>query len=415
MDSWTGHEVPRLPGSGVPLALYDSARQGVHPTEPAAPATMYVCGITPYDATHLGHAATMITFDLVQRMWRDAGRSRRLRAERHRHRRSAAGARRPRRRGLGGPGDARDRAVPRGHGGAADHPAGALRRRGRVDPGDRRARCELLLEDGAAYRAGRRHRRRLLRHHRRAPLRLRVEPDPGADAARSSPSAAATRDRAGKRDPLDPLLWRGARDGEPSWPGGDLGAGPPGLAHRVRGDRAEPARRRASTCRAAATTCSSRTTSAPPRTPSGSPARRLRRPLRARRHDRPGRREDVEVQGQPGLRLPAARRRGRPDGDPAGAAGRALPHRPGLDRRRCSDAAEQRLARWRAAARPRPVPTARSCSTPCAAGSPTTWTPRARWPPPTAGPRRHSPARRTDAAAPALFADTVDALLGVKL
>ncbi|MEK8105144.1 cysteine--1-D-myo-inosityl 2-amino-2-deoxy-alpha-D-glucopyranoside ligase [Micromonospora sp. M12] len=35
---------------------------------------MYVCGITPYDATHLGHAATMITFDLVQRMWRDAGR-----------------------------------------------------------------------------------------------------------------------------------------------------------------------------------------------------------------------------------------------------------------------------------------------------------------------------------------------------
>ena len=36
---------------------------------------MYVCGITPYDATHLGHAATMITFDLVHRMWRDAGRA----------------------------------------------------------------------------------------------------------------------------------------------------------------------------------------------------------------------------------------------------------------------------------------------------------------------------------------------------
>ena len=34
---------------------------------------MYVCGITPYDATHLGHAATMITFDLVNRAWRDAG------------------------------------------------------------------------------------------------------------------------------------------------------------------------------------------------------------------------------------------------------------------------------------------------------------------------------------------------------
>lgn len=34
---------------------------------------MYVCGITPYDATHLGHAATYLTFDLVHRLWLDAG------------------------------------------------------------------------------------------------------------------------------------------------------------------------------------------------------------------------------------------------------------------------------------------------------------------------------------------------------
>lgn len=34
---------------------------------------MYVCGITPYDATHLGHAATYVAFDLVNRYWRDAG------------------------------------------------------------------------------------------------------------------------------------------------------------------------------------------------------------------------------------------------------------------------------------------------------------------------------------------------------
>jgi L-cysteine:1D-myo-inositol 2-amino-2-deoxy-alpha-D-glucopyranoside ligase len=34
---------------------------------------MYVCGITPYDATHLGHAATYLAFDLVNRLWRDAG------------------------------------------------------------------------------------------------------------------------------------------------------------------------------------------------------------------------------------------------------------------------------------------------------------------------------------------------------
>ena len=35
-------------------------------------------------------------------------------------------------------------------------------------------------------------------------------------------------ERAGKRDPLDPLLWRGARDGEPSWDGRSLGPGRPG-------------------------------------------------------------------------------------------------------------------------------------------------------------------------------------------
>src|SRR5262250_4006550 len=73
MDSWPAPQVPRLPGTGVPLALYDTARAGRHPTAGTGPARMYVCGITPYDATHLGHAATMITFDLVNRMWRDAG------------------------------------------------------------------------------------------------------------------------------------------------------------------------------------------------------------------------------------------------------------------------------------------------------------------------------------------------------
>ena len=34
---------------------------------------MYVCGITPYDATHMGHAATYVSFDLVYRAWLDAG------------------------------------------------------------------------------------------------------------------------------------------------------------------------------------------------------------------------------------------------------------------------------------------------------------------------------------------------------
>lgn len=34
---------------------------------------MYVCGITPYDATHLGHAFTYVTFDLIHRLWLDGG------------------------------------------------------------------------------------------------------------------------------------------------------------------------------------------------------------------------------------------------------------------------------------------------------------------------------------------------------
>src|SRR5437763_1669226 len=73
MNSWPSPAVPPLPGKGTPLALYDTARDGVHETTPEGPARLYVCGITPYDATHLGHAATMITFDLINRLWRDAG------------------------------------------------------------------------------------------------------------------------------------------------------------------------------------------------------------------------------------------------------------------------------------------------------------------------------------------------------
>ena len=73
MDSWTGHDLPSLPGTGPVPALYDSARRGVFATHPGPAATMYVCGITPYDATHLGHAATMIAFDVLYRAWRDAG------------------------------------------------------------------------------------------------------------------------------------------------------------------------------------------------------------------------------------------------------------------------------------------------------------------------------------------------------
>jgi L-cysteine:1D-myo-inositol 2-amino-2-deoxy-alpha-D-glucopyranoside ligase len=34
---------------------------------------IYVCGITPYDATHMGHAATYVAFDTLIRVWRNSG------------------------------------------------------------------------------------------------------------------------------------------------------------------------------------------------------------------------------------------------------------------------------------------------------------------------------------------------------
>ena len=65
--------VPSLLGLSRGLDLYDTATGTVRPTEPGPVARMYVCGITPYDATHMGHAATYVAFDIVQRVWLDAG------------------------------------------------------------------------------------------------------------------------------------------------------------------------------------------------------------------------------------------------------------------------------------------------------------------------------------------------------
>jgi L-cysteine:1D-myo-inositol 2-amino-2-deoxy-alpha-D-glucopyranoside ligase len=75
MRSWTSPDVPSLDafGAAPALRLHDSMRGSVQDTSPEGTARMYVCGITPYDATHLGHAATYVAFDLLNRAWRDAG------------------------------------------------------------------------------------------------------------------------------------------------------------------------------------------------------------------------------------------------------------------------------------------------------------------------------------------------------
>ncbi|HEX7744781.1 MAG TPA: cysteine--1-D-myo-inosityl 2-amino-2-deoxy-alpha-D-glucopyranoside ligase [Micromonosporaceae bacterium] len=226
MESWSGHEVPRLPGAGQPLALFDSARRGVHPTRPNGEATMYVCGITPYDATHLGHAATMIAFDLVHRVWSDGGH--RVRYVQNVTDIDDPLLERARRDGedwvvLG----MRETALfredmealriipPAEYVGAVESiPAIA-------------AKVVALLADGAAYR--------LDDGTGDVYFDIAAAPDFGYEShlsreqmLRFFAERGGDPDRSGKRDPLDPLLWRGAREGEPSWPGGPLGRGRPG-------------------------------------------------------------------------------------------------------------------------------------------------------------------------------------------
>lgn len=73
MQSWDAAPVPVVPGRGPELRLYDTSDRQVRPVAAGTRATMYVCGITPYDSTHLGHAATYLAFDLIYRQWLDLG------------------------------------------------------------------------------------------------------------------------------------------------------------------------------------------------------------------------------------------------------------------------------------------------------------------------------------------------------
>jgi L-cysteine:1D-myo-inositol 2-amino-2-deoxy-alpha-D-glucopyranoside ligase len=55
------------------MQLYDSARRGVFPLEVGPVATLYSCGITPYDSAHLGHAFVYLAFDVLTRRLVDLG------------------------------------------------------------------------------------------------------------------------------------------------------------------------------------------------------------------------------------------------------------------------------------------------------------------------------------------------------
>ncbi|MDY5584814.1 MAG: hypothetical protein SPG61_03385 [Arcanobacterium sp.] len=73
MRTWKYPEYELLPGSRTPLYLKDSYSQELVELQMET-LRLWVCGITPYDATHLGHASTYVFFDLLARTWLDTGR-----------------------------------------------------------------------------------------------------------------------------------------------------------------------------------------------------------------------------------------------------------------------------------------------------------------------------------------------------
>lgn len=75
MKSWAQVYIPPIDSAieFPPLSLYNTATQSKEKLPKKNLYQMYVCGITPYDATHLGHAATYITFDLINRYLRATG------------------------------------------------------------------------------------------------------------------------------------------------------------------------------------------------------------------------------------------------------------------------------------------------------------------------------------------------------
>ena len=232
------------------------------------------------------------------------------------------------------------------------------------------------------------------------------------------PERGGDPDRAGKKDPLDCVVWRGRREGEPSWDS-PWGPGRPGwhiectaIAHGAPRRRLRrPGRRQRPGLPAPRDVRRPR--------PGRRPRYAVRAGLQPRRHGRLRRREDVEVARQPGLRLGAAQQRRRPDGDPAGAAAPPLPLRLGVDRRRALGRRRRRrplapgaLAGRRRARRRRSSPR----SSP---RSPTTSTPRAPSPrstpgspPPSAPTASPTPATPTP---PVTMLAVLDAALGLAI
>src|SRR5690348_2871896 len=228
MEAWRGAEVPDLPGSGVEVRLHDTATGRLTVAADGHRATLYACGITPYDATHMGHAATFTAWDLLVRAWLDAGHEVVYaqnvtdvddplleRAERDGE-------------------DWRELAVRETERFRGDMEAlrnlpptyyiGAVEAVPLIDAFAERlaARGALYDLDGDTYFA------------RAADPKFGALSGPGtvsglsvADMTELAAERGGDPDRVGKKDPLDPLVWRAERPGEPAWDS-RFGAGRPG-------------------------------------------------------------------------------------------------------------------------------------------------------------------------------------------
>lgn len=75
MNSWPGNDLPSMAGYKFPSLKIIDSNLGLVTINAANDFRIYVCGITPYDATHLGHAATYLAFDLINRYQKLSGRS----------------------------------------------------------------------------------------------------------------------------------------------------------------------------------------------------------------------------------------------------------------------------------------------------------------------------------------------------
>ena len=232
MLTWPPPQIPQLPGRGGPVRVLDTSTGELVVASTGDTATLYVCGITPYDATHLGHAATYVAFDLLVRSWRDAG-------QRVRYASNVTDVDDPLlERALATGVDWRDLAVEQTALFAED-----MTSLGVIPPDVYTGAVESipvvaqavrdLLAAGAAYRVDEPDAAGYGRGDVYADLS--ADPDLGRVAGLSRAEMLALfaerggdPARAGKRDPLDPLLWRRERPGEPAWDGGELGSGRPG-------------------------------------------------------------------------------------------------------------------------------------------------------------------------------------------